>query len=179
MFIGQRTSTTPWTYAPASSISIGSHSNHPWRCGSVISLWIDIAQSCRVMKNFSSLKVIVSGLQSTTVHRLNKIGTWCLVRRSYFSRSSLTSLLWMIITESVEICWPGKGRPSMLRRHPNGIKERMVCIAMDQFKGSYTTLECSDDGGQCIIVTWHRMASSTLTNAWNSFRYLFSSIICI
>ena len=55
----------------------GRHSNHPWGCGSVISLWIDIAQNCQAVKNFSSLKAIVSGLQSTTVHRLKK--SWNMV----------------------------------------------------------------------------------------------------
>ena len=47
--------------------------------GSVISHWIDIAQCCRAVKNFSSLKAIVSGLQSTTIHRLKK--SWSMVPR--------------------------------------------------------------------------------------------------
>ncbi|KAJ0032359.1 hypothetical protein NQD34_002440 [Periophthalmus magnuspinnatus] len=45
----------------------------------VIQRWIDIAQECRIRKNFSSLRAIVSALQSNPLYRLKKV--WACVNK--------------------------------------------------------------------------------------------------
>ena len=47
--------------------------------GCIIGQWISIAQECRAVKNFSSLKAIICGLLSTAVFRLRK--SWATVTR--------------------------------------------------------------------------------------------------
>uniref|UniRef100_A0A1A8F105 Ral guanine nucleotide dissociation stimulator-like 1 n=1 Tax=Nothobranchius korthausae TaxID=1143690 RepID=A0A1A8F105_9TELE len=45
----------------------------------VIQRWIDIAQECRIRKNFSSLRAIVSALQSNPLYRLKRV--WACVHK--------------------------------------------------------------------------------------------------
>ncbi|XP_012677128.2 ral guanine nucleotide dissociation stimulator-like 1 isoform X2 [Clupea harengus] len=45
----------------------------------IIQRWIDIAQECRIRKNFSSLRAIVSALQSNPIYRLKR--TWACVHK--------------------------------------------------------------------------------------------------
>lgn len=45
----------------------------------IIQRWIDIAQECRIRKNFSSLRAIVSALQSNPIYRLKR--TWASVAK--------------------------------------------------------------------------------------------------
>ncbi|KAK2916804.1 hypothetical protein QQF64_025415 [Cirrhinus molitorella] len=49
----------------------------------VIEKWVRIAQGCRELKNFSSLKAILSALQSNPIYRLRK--TWATVSREALS----------------------------------------------------------------------------------------------
>ncbi|KAK1799255.1 hypothetical protein P4O66_007495, partial [Electrophorus voltai] len=65
------------------STSPSSPLSTPSQRARVIEKWIQVAQECRQLKNFSSLRAILSALQSNPVYRLRK--TWTAVSRDSVS----------------------------------------------------------------------------------------------
>ncbi|XP_042334282.1 ral guanine nucleotide dissociation stimulator isoform X2 [Sceloporus undulatus] len=61
---------------------LGNRTLKPLQRARVVERWIDVARECRILKNFSSLRAILSALQCNAIHRLKK--TWDEVSRESF-----------------------------------------------------------------------------------------------
>ncbi|XP_074150104.1 ral guanine nucleotide dissociation stimulator isoform X6 [Sminthopsis crassicaudata] len=61
---------------------LGDRGLKPQQRAKVVERWIEVARECRILKNFSSLRAILSALQCNAVHRLRK--TWDEVARESF-----------------------------------------------------------------------------------------------
>ncbi|XP_016401824.1 ral guanine nucleotide dissociation stimulator-like [Sinocyclocheilus rhinocerous] len=64
------------------STCLSDRTHKPSQRARILEHWIQVARECRILKNFSSLRAILSALQCNPVHRLKK--TWDEVSRENF-----------------------------------------------------------------------------------------------
>ncbi|XP_069603704.1 ral guanine nucleotide dissociation stimulator isoform X10 [Ranitomeya imitator] len=64
------------------STCLSDRSLKPQQRAKVVERWVEVARECRILKNFSSLRAILSALQCNAIHRLKK--TWDEVSRESF-----------------------------------------------------------------------------------------------
>ncbi|XP_048043327.1 ral guanine nucleotide dissociation stimulator-like 1 [Megalobrama amblycephala] len=81
--ISQFNAVTNWVITSLLRPSSSASSSPTTQRARVIEKWVRVAQGCRELKNFSSLKAILSALQSNPIYRLRK--TWAAVSREAVS----------------------------------------------------------------------------------------------
>ncbi|XP_077069752.1 ral guanine nucleotide dissociation stimulator-like 3b [Siphateles boraxobius] len=81
--ITQFNAVTNWVITSLLHLSTSASSSTATERARVIEKWVRVAQGCKELKNFSSLKAILSALQSNPIYRLRK--TWSAVSREAVS----------------------------------------------------------------------------------------------
>ncbi|NWU65056.1 GNDS protein, partial [Pterocles burchelli] len=71
---------------------LGDRSLKPQQRAKVVERWIEVARECRILKNFSSLRAILSALQCNAVHRLKKTWDEVLRRESFRTFQELSEI---------------------------------------------------------------------------------------
>ncbi|NXY15332.1 GNDS protein, partial [Atrichornis clamosus] len=71
---------------------LGDRSLKPQQRAKVVERWIEVARECRILKNFSSLRAILSALQCNAVHRLKKTWDEVLSRESFRTFHELSEI---------------------------------------------------------------------------------------
>ncbi|XP_056890421.1 ral guanine nucleotide dissociation stimulator-like 1 isoform X1 [Takifugu flavidus] len=131
---------------PYSSADLGSpDSAHasPAHRARIIERWISIAQECRQLKNFSSLRAILSALQSNAVYRLKK--TWAAVSResvAVFDQLCQTFPDENCVLTSREILTEDRGQPEATRPPQLCATARQMCLSggVVPYLGTYLTV---------------------------------------
>uniref|UniRef100_A0A3P9IFB2 Ral guanine nucleotide dissociation stimulator-like 3a n=1 Tax=Oryzias latipes TaxID=8090 RepID=A0A3P9IFB2_ORYLA len=112
--------TSTFLYPPSAPSSPHCPHSSPAHRARIIERWITVAQECRQLKNFSSLRAILSALQSNAVYRLRK--TWAAV-----SRESMSVFEHLCETFPDENCVLTSREVLEDGSHPDGIRPPRVC----------------------------------------------------